>query len=92
MKIIKKIAFVLVIIGGLNWGIYGLIGYDLVDVFIGSIPMIARILYVLIGLSALYLIINKYTVCRCCLGNCSTCAQCTCTQNAIEKVTVEEIK
>ena len=49
------IALVLVIIGGLNWGIYGIWGKDLVNVIFGA-STISTVVYILVGLSALYLI------------------------------------
>ncbi len=51
-----KVAYVLLIIGGLNWGLVGLFQLDLVQLVLGSIPVLAMIVYVLVGLSALYMI------------------------------------
>jgi uncharacterized protein len=56
MNVLDWIAFVLVIVGGLNWGLVGLFDVDLVNVIFGSIPVVQRIVYVLVGLSALYMI------------------------------------
>ncbi len=75
MKYFKKITFIFVLVGACNWGLYGLFDFDIVHYLLGSIPVLARILYVLVGLSALYIILNKYTVCVC---SCS-CASETCT-------------
>ena len=50
------IALVLVIVGGLNWGLVGLFSFDLVEAILGSIPVLQRIVYILVGLSAAYLI------------------------------------
>lgn len=50
------IALVLVIIGGLNWGLVGLFSIDLVDMVFGSVAWLARTVYVLVGVSALYMI------------------------------------
>jgi uncharacterized membrane protein YuzA (DUF378 family) len=50
------IALVLVIIGGLNWGLVGLFQFDLVKAILGSIPVLQNIVYVLVGLAAAYLI------------------------------------
>jgi len=50
------IALVLVIIGGLNWGLVGLLNVDLVQLVLGSIPILAKIVYILVGVAALYLI------------------------------------
>lgn len=60
MKIIKKIAYILIIIGALNWGLFGLTSVDLVDTLFGFVPMLARIIYVVVGLSALYILIEKF--------------------------------
>ncbi len=54
-------ALVLVIIGGLNWGLVGLFGFDLVAYLFGAsgiiaVPIIAQIVYILVGLSAIYMI------------------------------------
>lgn len=78
MKILKKIAFTFLIIGGLNWGVYGLSGYDLVHVVFGKADMVARIVYVLVGLSAIYTLFNKFFLCSCQTCDCDGCQDCTC--------------
>ena len=50
------IALVLVIVGGLNWGLVGLFNFDLVAAVLGGIPILQKIVYILVGLSALYAI------------------------------------
>ncbi len=51
------IALVLVIIGGLNWGIVGVAGSGLVEAIFGSqMATLSRFVYILVGLSALYMI------------------------------------
>ena len=55
MELIKKISFVLTIIGGLNWGLIGLLGIDFVSMLFGPMTILARLVYVLVGLSSLYL-------------------------------------
>jgi uncharacterized protein len=58
MRAINIITLILVIIGGLNWGLVGLFQYDLVAaIFGGQNAPIARIVYVLVGLSALWQLI-----------------------------------
>lgn len=52
--ILDWIAFILVIIGGLNWGLVAL-GFNLVDAIFGA-GMLATIIYALVGLSALYML------------------------------------
>ncbi len=48
------IAMVLMIVGGLNWGLVGLFDFNLVAALFGSQSPLSRIVYVLVGLSALY--------------------------------------
>lgn len=55
-SVIDWIALVLVIIGGLNWGLYGLFSVDLVDALLGSISVLATIVYALVGVAALWMI------------------------------------
>lgn len=51
------IVVVLVIIGGLNWGLVGFFGYNLVSAIFGDASVLSRIIYALVGLSAIYLAI-----------------------------------
>jgi len=55
-SIIDWIAFVLVIVGAVNWGLVGVLDLDLVDTLLGSIAWLATAVYVLVGLAGLYLI------------------------------------
>lgn len=48
------IAMVLMIIGGINWGLVGLMNIDLVATVFGEMSTASRIVYALVGLSALY--------------------------------------
>jgi len=54
------LAFVLVIVGGLNWGLVGLFGFDLVKFLFGE-SFLTRTVFVLVGLSALY---SVATLCK----------------------------
>jgi uncharacterized membrane protein YuzA (DUF378 family) len=55
MKTLNAIAMILLIVGGLNWGIYGLFQYDLVGLLFGGMDSIgSRIVYGLVGLAAIY--------------------------------------
>lgn len=56
MNIINKIAYILTIIGGLNWGLVGLSGFNLVSFLFGDLSTAGQIVYILIGLSALILL------------------------------------
>lgn len=55
-KVFDWIALVLVIIGGLNWGLVGIASFDLVNFLLGSIPILQKIVYILVGVAALYMI------------------------------------
>jgi len=56
-NILDSIALALVIIGGLNWGLVGVLNFDLVT-WIFGITIISNIVYILVGLSAIYMVIN----------------------------------
>jgi len=54
MNALDWIAVVLVIIGGLNWGLVGFFNWDLVAAVFGAMTLVSRIIYALVGLGALY--------------------------------------
>lgn len=56
MKTLNAIALTLVIIGAINWLLVGLFEFNLVDTLFGSLSILARIIYVLVGISGLYAI------------------------------------
>ena len=60
MKTLKTIAWFLVIVGGLNWGLVGFMDYDLVAALFGSMSVVSKIVYDLVGLSALYLLLDYF--------------------------------
>jgi uncharacterized membrane protein YuzA (DUF378 family) len=51
------IALILVVVGGLNWGLVGIFGFDLVAWIFASIYIVARIVYILVAVAAIYMII-----------------------------------
>ncbi len=53
------IVIVLVIIGGLNWGLVGVFQWNLVEKIFGNWPVLVRIVYDLVGLSAIYMIFTS---------------------------------
>jgi len=55
--IVSWIALILLIIGGLNWGLVGLIKLDLVQTIFGDMTVLSRIIYLLVGVSAIYLLL-----------------------------------
>ena len=54
MKALETITLILIIIGGLDMGIAGLFSFNIIDSIFAGAPVIARIIWVIIGLSALY--------------------------------------
>ena len=54
MKIIDKVALVLIIIGAINWGLIGIFKFNLVDTLFGSTSILSRIIYTLVGISGLW--------------------------------------
>ncbi len=54
MKVIDKIALVLIIIGAINWGLIALFELDLVALIFGDMTLMSRIVYGLVGLSGLW--------------------------------------
>jgi uncharacterized membrane protein YuzA (DUF378 family) len=54
MNVLDWTAMVLMIIGGINWGLVGLINFDVVAALFGTQSPLARLVYVLVGLAALY--------------------------------------
>lgn len=60
MNTLDWIAHILVIIGGVNWGLVGAADLNLVDMIFGAGNMIGDIIYVLVGISALYMLFNMF--------------------------------
>lgn len=56
---LRKLTFVLLVIGGLNWLLVGLVGWDVGMIFGGMDAMISKIIYILVGLSAIVQIFSK---------------------------------
>ena len=56
LNILDWVVVVLVIVGGLNWGLVGAFNFDLVATIFGVMSALSRIVYMLVGLAALYLI------------------------------------
>ena len=60
MNALNLITLILLIVGGLNWGLVGLFNFDLVAALLGSGSMLARIVYGLVGLSALWQLVPLF--------------------------------
>jgi len=71
MKATHIVSFILLIIGGLNWGLVGLgmwfgANWNVVNQLLGSWPMVESTIYVLVGLSAIVLVATHKKDCSCC--------------------------
>ncbi len=54
MKKLDVVAAVLLVVGGINWGVVGVTGSDLVGTLFGDLSPVSRSVYILVGLAALY--------------------------------------
>ncbi|UCD95409.1 MAG: DUF378 domain-containing protein [Candidatus Zixiibacteriota bacterium] len=66
MKTLDVIVAILLVIGGLNWGLIGVFRFDVVAAIFGDMGVITRIIYILVGVCAIYrLILWKSIQSRC---------------------------
>tara|TARA_B110000014_G_C20114812_1_gene588416 strand:+ start:1748 stop:1969 length:222 start_codon:yes stop_codon:yes gene_type:complete len=54
MKKVDVLAAILLVVGGLNWGLVGAFNFDLVATIFGKMSALSKVVYILVGLSALY--------------------------------------
>jgi uncharacterized membrane protein YuzA (DUF378 family) len=71
MKALHMVTYILLFVGGLNWGLVGLGGFfngnwNVVNLVLGQWPVVEWIVYVLVGLSAVYVIVTHRKDCRVC--------------------------
>jgi uncharacterized protein len=64
---LHMVAFGLLVVGGLNWGLIGLLDFNLVNMLFGSMPTVEKVVYILVGLSAVYIGATH-------MGDCKTCS------------------
>lgn len=55
-KWVKLVGTLLVVVGALNWGLVGAVNTNVVNMVLGSWPTVERVVYVLVGLSGLWLL------------------------------------
>lgn len=73
MKSLHMVSMILVIVGGLNWGLIGLGGFlggdwNVVNMILGSWPMLEWLVYVLVGLSAVSMLVSHKKTCKECMS------------------------
>jgi uncharacterized membrane protein YuzA (DUF378 family) len=69
MKNLNIITQILLIVGGLNWGLVGAFGFDLVAAIFGEMSALSRVVYILVGISALYQLIKLSSFIKTAAGN-----------------------
>jgi len=65
MNKLHGVAFILLVVGGINWGLDAL-GFNLVNLLLGSWPVVEKIVYLLVGLSAVYIVATHKKNCKEC--------------------------
>lgn len=72
-KWLHLIAFVMVIVGAINLGVFGIVpadangeGFDLVQQIFGFNPDVLNVVYILIGASGIYLLVTHFKECKVC--------------------------
>ena len=66
MKALHTIAFILVVVGAINWGLIGIGGWDVVNMILGKWSSVERIVHVLVGISGVLLVVSHKKDCRAC--------------------------
>jgi len=64
MKTLDILMAALLIVGGLNWGLVGLLNFDLVATILGSMTLLSRIIYAVVGISAIYMAVMMTSIQR----------------------------
>ncbi|MDP2481381.1 MAG: DUF378 domain-containing protein [Candidatus Palauibacterales bacterium] len=54
MRTLDIVTVLLLVVGGLNWGLVGLFGFDLVAAIFGDMTVVARLVYALVGVAAVF--------------------------------------
>lgn len=57
LSVLDWVALILVLVGGLNWGLVGFFGFDLVAAIFGPMSLLSRIVYAVVGLATIYSIV-----------------------------------
>jgi len=66
MKALHMASFILLVVGGLNWLLLAVIGWEIGQLFGGSDAIVSRAIYVLVGLAAVYEIFTHKANCKSC--------------------------
>lgn len=72
MKALHITAFSLMTIGAINWGLIGLFDFNLVNLILGVVPAIERLIYILVGVSGVYIFATHMKDCEICRAKAKT--------------------
>ena len=76
MKILKYTAFVLTLVGALNWGLIGIFDFNLVAAMFGDMTILTRIIYSLVGVSAIIAALSMHHCSRIEIDETAECKSC----------------
>ncbi|PIR85496.1 DUF378 domain-containing protein [Candidatus Kaiserbacteria bacterium CG10_big_fil_rev_8_21_14_0_10_45_20] len=68
MKYLHIIAFIFLVVGGLNWGVFAIFNWEIGSLFGGMDAMISKVIYILVGLSAVYFAVTHKKACKDCVA------------------------
>lgn len=60
MRIVNTLTLALLIVGGVNWGLVGLFGFDLVATLFGEMSALSRLVYTIVGACALWQLVSLF--------------------------------
>ncbi len=66
MKALHMLTFILVVVGAVNWGLVGLMNLNLVGLLFSSMPGVINLIYILVGVSGVYLAATHMSDCKMC--------------------------
>lgn len=66
LNVLDWIALILVVIGGLNWGLVGALNFNLVTTLVGMWPFVESLVYMIVGIAAIYVLVVMPGFLRCC--------------------------
>lgn len=69
MKSLHMVAFLLVVVGGINWLLLAVSGWEIGMLFGGMDALISKVIYILVGLSAIYLVVTHKKDCHACVSS-----------------------
>ena len=64
LEVLDLVALVVLFIGGVNWGLLGIFNWNLVHAIFGPVMLLERLIYILVGVSAIYMAVVTPAVLR----------------------------